>query len=618
MINFFTEKPIDSNYSNLSSILRKKTVLILHGPIEQILNHTSDNFLNNSKSLQFFQKNVLESGDPVKKSSDASHFYFKNHKPKKHLFALTHDRLSTDERLRRNKGRVKNSFSLFSIVNSGDSHASKIPETIINKIETKQDIEDHVFNTRGNMKILKFDFFEISSNPVQIVFITYLSQCYPCTVSKVVTKVEGENIEKVRTNIDLIKFFKTDTSIHSSKNLKVPKSNSVLNPVKRANRARKVKRDIKRFSDVLVNFPTMNKSVSVLKNISLQSRVSKNYPSSDSYSVFEEIFDSKLKLPEKSEELSASKNSETFLNRVEVLQFSAQRVCQKRPLTPDELDEKSVLERQAATLEFFEEFYAGLTQILLQLYIIIISLDGKTEYKALTGEIIASGLTLMSMMAAVRRKDDGILTGFLSIFGWMSIMIARSVAISLATTVIHSWMILVCIMHGVFISTWVTSIAIKSYYDESPSISFTFKRKIALFFVIFSVFGLPSLTYWPIMFELKKHKRPLIFLFILLVENILFVALWMFFDEKEVWAKHDYVLVFLSGGLYILGALFVLFYICCKPKYTDHVVYHDMKVRNADSFGMYFDFCDVAFKLTRKQEIETRLKEVREHRIVPR
>ncbi|GFQ84779.1 XK-related protein [Trichonephila clavata] len=225
----------------------------------------------------------------------------------------------------------------------------------------------------------------------------------------------------------------------------------------------------------------------------------------------------------------------------------------------------------------------------------------------------------MSMMAAVRRKDDGILTGFLSIFGWMSIMISRSVAISLATTVIHgSWMT-VRIMHGAH-STYPTSIIkpLKTYYEESPSISFTSKRKIALFFVIFSVFGLPSLTYWPIMFELKKHKRPLIFLFVLLVENILFVALWMFFDEKEVWAKHDYVLVLLSGGLYVLGALFVLFYICCKPKYTDHVVYHDMKVRNADSFGMYFDFCDVAFKLTRKQEIETKLKEVREHRLVPR
>ncbi|GIY88888.1 XK-related protein [Caerostris darwini] len=304
--------------------------------------------------------------------------------------------------------------------------------------------------------------------------------------------------------------------------------------------------------------------------------------------------------------------------RVEVLQFSAQRVCQKRPLTPDELEEKSHLERQAQALEFFEEFYAGLIQILLQLYIIIISLDGKVEYKALTGEIVASALTLMSMMAAVRRKDDGILTGFLSVVGWMSIMISRSVSIALATTVIQGWMILVCIMHAVVISSWVTYIAVKTYYEESPSINFTSKRKLALFFVIFSVFGLPSITYWPIMFELKKNKRPLIFLFILLLENVLFIAVWIVFKEKSVWVRHDYVLVFLAGGLYILGALFILFYICCKPKYTDQVVYHDMKACNADSFGMYFDFCDVAFKLARKQEIETRLKEVREHRLVPR
>ncbi|XP_055943460.1 uncharacterized protein LOC129973102 isoform X2 [Argiope bruennichi] len=304
--------------------------------------------------------------------------------------------------------------------------------------------------------------------------------------------------------------------------------------------------------------------------------------------------------------------------RVEVLQFSAQRVCQKRPLTPDELEEKSLLERQAQALEFFEEFYAGLIQILLQLYIIITSLDGNTEYKALTGEIIASGLTLMSMMTAVKRRDDGILTGFLSITGWMSIMISRSVSIALATTVIQSWMVIVCLLHAVFISFWITFIAVRTYYEESPTIRFTKKRKLALFFVIFAVFGLPSLTYWPIMFELKKNKRPLIFLFILLVENILFIGLWGVYKEQTAFAKHDHVLVFLAGGLFIIGALFILFYICCKPKYTDQVVYHDMKVCNADSFGMYFDFCDVAFKLTRKQEIETRLKEVREHRIIPR
>lgn len=71
-----------------------------------------------------------------------------------------------------------------------------------------------------------------------------------------------------------------------------------------------------------------------------------------------------------------------FSSRLEVLQFSAQRVCQRRVLTRDELAEKSLLDRNAATLEFFEEFYAGLTQLLLQLYIIVKCLDKKIEYQA--------------------------------------------------------------------------------------------------------------------------------------------------------------------------------------------------------------------------------------------
>ncbi|XP_035214468.1 uncharacterized protein LOC118188199 [Stegodyphus dumicola] len=304
--------------------------------------------------------------------------------------------------------------------------------------------------------------------------------------------------------------------------------------------------------------------------------------------------------------------------RVEVLQFSAQRICQIRPLTEQELEEKSHLERQAAVLEFFEEFYAGLTQILLQLYIIITSLDEKVEYKALTGEIIASGLTLMSMMAAVRRRDDGILTGTLSMTGWMCIMTSRSIAIALATTVIHGWMILVCLLHGVLVSLWVSTIALRTYTQEKSSTPFNRKRKLALFFLVLSVFGLPSLTYWPIMFELKKRKRPLIFLFILLLENVLFAILWHVFKENSAWAKHDYILVAVMGGTYAIGSLFLLFYMCCKPKYTDHVVYHDMKVRNADSFGMYFEFCDVAFKLARKQEVEMKLKMIREQKVVPR
>ncbi|KAG8197991.1 hypothetical protein JTE90_029385 [Oedothorax gibbosus] len=305
-------------------------------------------------------------------------------------------------------------------------------------------------------------------------------------------------------------------------------------------------------------------------------------------------------------------------SRLEVMNFSASRVCQRRPLTPDELIEKSSLDRRAAVLEFFEEFYAGLTQLLLQLYIIVRCLDKNMEYQALTGEIIASGLTLMAMLAAVRRRDDYILTGFLSITGWLSITISRTVCIALATTVIHGWMALVCTVHGILMSIWITKIAMATYYRDDPSLVFTRKRKTALFFLVFAVFGLPSLTYWPILFELKKHRRPLIFLFVMLVENVVFVGLWVCFKEKS-WGSHDHLFVFAAAGTFALGALFILFYICCKPKYTDEVVYDAMKnARNADSFGMYFEFCDKAFKLKIKEDLVKKLKSDREHKRVER
>ncbi|XP_035214464.1 uncharacterized protein LOC118188197 isoform X2 [Stegodyphus dumicola] len=68
--------------------------------------------------------------------------------------------------------------------------------------------------------------------------------------------------------------------------------------------------------------------------------------------------------------------------RVELLQFSSEHICQKRHLTSDEMKKKSYLERQTALLAFFHQFYAGLIQITLQLHMIISTLDNKKGYKA--------------------------------------------------------------------------------------------------------------------------------------------------------------------------------------------------------------------------------------------
>lgn len=119
---------------------------------------------------------------------------------------------------------------------------------------------------------------------------------------------------------------------------------------------------------------------------------------------------------------------------LDVLHYSAQRVCAFRPPTKSENQELQSMERHAEILEFFEDLYAGFLQILLQVYLILLHPDvrGKVRYYEL--ELVASVLSVTSMLIAVRRRDDGPLTAFLSLFGWSSLIISRVLSISLAAT----------------------------------------------------------------------------------------------------------------------------------------------------------------------------------------
>lgn len=56
---------------------------------------------------------------------------------------------------------------------------------------------------------------------------------------------------------------------------------------------------------------------------------------------------------------------------LDLLYFSAQRVCHFRPLKPEELEYKQNLKRDADVLEFFVNLYAGFLQLLLQLYLVM-------------------------------------------------------------------------------------------------------------------------------------------------------------------------------------------------------------------------------------------------------
>lgn len=56
---------------------------------------------------------------------------------------------------------------------------------------------------------------------------------------------------------------------------------------------------------------------------------------------------------------------------LDVLHFAAQRVCQWRSANEEEKDNVEAMKRNAEILEFFEDFYSGFLQILLQLYIYV-------------------------------------------------------------------------------------------------------------------------------------------------------------------------------------------------------------------------------------------------------
>lgn len=56
---------------------------------------------------------------------------------------------------------------------------------------------------------------------------------------------------------------------------------------------------------------------------------------------------------------------------LDVLYYAAQRVCHCRPPNQEEIKEMKCLKTTAQVMEFFEDFYAGFLQIIMQLYILL-------------------------------------------------------------------------------------------------------------------------------------------------------------------------------------------------------------------------------------------------------
>ena len=234
----------------------------------------------------------------------------------------------------------------------------------------------------------------------------------------------------------------------------------------------------------------------------------------------------------------------------------------------------------------------------------------------MSGQLIGSSLCVLSMMGAIRRRDDGPLTFFLSFIGWISIFVSRVMVFSLVATFLKIWFFILCMIHILAISIWVYSIAIESYHiNSSTPYTWTLRKKVSMAILVFLFFGVPSLLFWPIMFQLKEQKRPLIFLLIITVENILLISLWFMFQPSIGESQlTDTQVIFITIAVLatLAGVLFLTGYILCKPNLTDQVVLCEMKEFNGATYGIYFEFCDIVFKLPNTQKIARDLQVVRQ------
>lgn len=204
----------------------------------------------------------------------------------------------------------------------------------------------------------------------------------------------------------------------------------------------------------------------------------------------------------------------------------------------------------------------------------------------------------------------------LSFIGWISMFTSRVVVFALALTLFRVWLIPFFVVHAVGFSIWVYNIAVESHNEETdtqmtdnPQTRAVQKNRFQLAILVFLFFGLPSLVMWPIMFQLKEKKRPLVFLFVNTVENGVLLLIWYFCKSTNSPMDVYSLMVVVIGTL--VADLFLSGYILCKPKLTDQVVLHDMRYTDTESFGMYYEFCDIVFRLKVRRQFSEELEVVR-------
>lgn len=315
---------------------------------------------------------------------------------------------------------------------------------------------------------------------------------------------------------------------------------------------------------------------------------------------------------------------------VEVLHFAAQRVCSCISPSKGEMVRLRTLKRETFVLEFFEDFYAGFIQILLQLYLIVLFLNSDHTSQALIGQLVGSALSLWSLIKAVQRKDDGLLTGTLSFLGWMSVTAARGLALSLLTAVIHGWVVVACLAHAAAMTAWISCFVRDTHRRQDSvrrdssgggavsdsSSQAPLRSPCVTTIIVFALFGLPSLVFWPIMFEFKLKRRVFLFMFVFIVENLLCFGAWQLWGSHTTPHNYRVVVSALLLGLTASGVFFIALYVCCKPEKTDLVVLQHIREENANKYGIYFDFCKAIRILPDTSDIARDMEKIRMLKLV--
>ena len=227
--------------------------------------------------------------------------------------------------------------------------------------------------------------------------------------------------------------------------------------------------------------------------------------------------------------------------------------------------------------------------------------------------MVASVLSVISMMIAIRRRDDGPLTSIFSFIGWSCIFSSRILIFSVLSSRIHGWIILVFGVHSIGFAVWIYMISVESYESVTPSSNQVLEpspSKPLLITNIMIFFAIPSLFYWPIMFNFKEFKRPFKFLIVMILENICLILMYIICVKssvtKDLWMIITAVIIFS-----LIGSIMILLYTWFKPGLTDQVVLYDTKIDNKDSYGIYFEFCQLVLKLPLLTSVSSNIKIIR-------